>query len=343
MVNDDLHLPGLRPPRGAPAPARRPAAQLLRPRGPQRADGPPGARSPARGGEQAWLTRPIARCSCASTRRARWCSASRPRPTATSAQLRLDRRRGARRAAARREGRARPTRTGSAPATASTRRRPAAPRRRSPAPAARSATRRGCSPAPRWRPTTSSGTTARSSARASCARSPTSRSTRMARGRCPRASRAGSTHRLSTGTRGMHTLGPQDGELIVHTGKGGAAAKAGHELTIEVTRWKGTIDHGVDDAHRRPALAARARGHRRHDRARRRRQGRDHADDRRGGHQGPPDRVPLHPRRAERLAPRGHRRPEPVRLQAARSTSRSTSTRTAGSPAARSSSRPTGR
>ena len=42
----------------------------------------------------------------------------------------------------------------------------------------------------------------------------------------------------------MHTLGPQDGELIVHTGKGGAAAKAGHELTIEVTRWTGTIDHG---------------------------------------------------------------------------------------------------
>jgi hypothetical protein len=43
----------------------------------------------------------------------------------------------------------------------------------------------------------------------------------------------------------MHTLGPQDGSLIVHTGKGGAAAKAGHELTIEVQRWKGTIDHGA--------------------------------------------------------------------------------------------------
>jgi hypothetical protein len=43
----------------------------------------------------------------------------------------------------------------------------------------------------------------------------------------------------------MHTLGPQDGSLIVHTGKGGAAAKAGHELTIEVTRWTGTIDHGA--------------------------------------------------------------------------------------------------
>ena len=39
----------------------------------------------------------------------------------------------------------------------------------------------------------------------------------------------------------MQTLGPQDGALIVHTGKGGAAAKAGHELTIEVTRWRGTI------------------------------------------------------------------------------------------------------
>jgi hypothetical protein len=39
----------------------------------------------------------------------------------------------------------------------------------------------------------------------------------------------------------MQTLGPQDGTLLVHTGKGGAAAKAGHELTIEVTRWRGTI------------------------------------------------------------------------------------------------------
>ena len=43
----------------------------------------------------------------------------------------------------------------------------------------------------------------------------------------------------------MHTLGPQDGSLLVHTGKGGAAAKAGHELTIEVTRWRATIDAGT--------------------------------------------------------------------------------------------------
>ena len=38
---------------------------------------------------------------------------------------------------------------------------------------------------------------------------------------------------------GTHTLGPQDGTLTVLTGKGGAAAKAGHNLTIEVTRWQG--------------------------------------------------------------------------------------------------------
>jgi lysyl-tRNA synthetase class II len=43
---------------------------------------------------------------------------------------------------------------------------------------------------------------------------------------------------------GTHTLTPADGSLTVLTGKGGAAAKAGHNLTIEVTRWTGTIDVG---------------------------------------------------------------------------------------------------
>src|ERR1700742_447389 len=43
---------------------------------------------------------------------------------------------------------------------------------------------------------------------------------------------------------GTHTLGPQDGTLVVLTGKGGAAAKAGHNLTIEVQRWTGTIEVG---------------------------------------------------------------------------------------------------
>jgi hypothetical protein len=40
-------------------------------------------------------------------------------------------------------------------------------------------------------------------------------------------------------------LGPDNATLTVRTGKGGAAAKAGHNLVIEVTRWSATLD---DDA-----------------------------------------------------------------------------------------------
>jgi hypothetical protein len=36
-------------------------------------------------------------------------------------------------------------------------------------------------------------------------------------------------------------LGPADGTLTVRTGKGGAAAKAGHNLVIEVQRWQGSL------------------------------------------------------------------------------------------------------
>jgi hypothetical protein len=36
-------------------------------------------------------------------------------------------------------------------------------------------------------------------------------------------------------------LGPSDGTLTVRTGKGGAAAKAGHNLVIEVERWQGSL------------------------------------------------------------------------------------------------------
>jgi hypothetical protein len=39
----------------------------------------------------------------------------------------------------------------------------------------------------------------------------------------------------------MSTLGPSDGTLTVRTGKGGAVAKAGHNLVIEVQRWQGTL------------------------------------------------------------------------------------------------------
>jgi hypothetical protein len=40
-------------------------------------------------------------------------------------------------------------------------------------------------------------------------------------------------------------LGPDNARLIVRTGRGGAAAKAGHNLVLEVTRWSATLE---DDA-----------------------------------------------------------------------------------------------
>jgi hypothetical protein len=40
----------------------------------------------------------------------------------------------------------------------------------------------------------------------------------------------------------MPKLGPDCGTLTVLTGRGGAAAKAGHDLVIEVTRWSATFD-----------------------------------------------------------------------------------------------------
>jgi hypothetical protein len=40
-------------------------------------------------------------------------------------------------------------------------------------------------------------------------------------------------------------LGPENGRLIVRTGKAGAVAKAGHNLVIEVTKWSATLG---DDA-----------------------------------------------------------------------------------------------
>ena len=40
----------------------------------------------------------------------------------------------------------------------------------------------------------------------------------------------------------VQTLGPGDGALTVRTGKTGAAAKAGHNLLIEVTSWQGMLD-----------------------------------------------------------------------------------------------------
>ncbi len=46
---------------------------------------------------------------------------------------------------------------------------------------------------------------------------------------------------LHTGT---HTLGPASGRLTLKTGRSGAAAKAGHDLTIDVTAWQATVQVG---------------------------------------------------------------------------------------------------
>jgi YceI-like domain len=40
-------------------------------------------------------------------------------------------------------------------------------------------------------------------------------------------------------------LGPENGTLTVRTSRGGAAAKAGHDLLIAVERWSATLDDGA--------------------------------------------------------------------------------------------------
>ena len=47
---------------------------------------------------------------------------------------------------------------------------------------------------------------------------------------------------------GTYTLGPEHGTLSVLTGRTGAAAKAGHDLVIDVTAWQATVEVGEDPA-----------------------------------------------------------------------------------------------
>jgi polyisoprenoid-binding protein YceI len=47
---------------------------------------------------------------------------------------------------------------------------------------------------------------------------------------------------------GTYKLGPDDGTLSVRTGRTGAAAKAGHDLLIDVTAWEATLVVGDDPA-----------------------------------------------------------------------------------------------
>lgn len=42
----------------------------------------------------------------------------------------------------------------------------------------------------------------------------------------------------------MASVGPEDGSLLVRTSREGFAAKAGHDLVLEVTRWEATLDGG---------------------------------------------------------------------------------------------------
>jgi polyisoprenoid-binding protein YceI len=57
-------------------------------------------------------------------------------------------------------------------------------------------------------------------------------------------------------TAGTFELGPSAGTLSVRTRKGGAAAKAGHNLLIEVTRWTATLEVGENGAPTRIELTA---------------------------------------------------------------------------------------
>lgn len=43
---------------------------------------------------------------------------------------------------------------------------------------------------------------------------------------------------------GTHVFGPENGTLSVRTGRTGAAAKAGHDLVIDVTAWQATLEVG---------------------------------------------------------------------------------------------------
>src|SRR5579859_4178234 len=48
-------------------------------------------------------------------------------------------------------------------------------------------------------------------------------------------------------TTGNYRLGPDNGRLVLKTGRQGLAAMAGHDLTLEVTRWSAQVDVPGDD------------------------------------------------------------------------------------------------
>jgi polyisoprenoid-binding protein YceI len=55
---------------------------------------------------------------------------------------------------------------------------------------------------------------------------------------------------------GTHRFGPDNATLSVRTRRGGAAAKAGHDLLLHVTDWRGTLELGEDPEAARAELTA---------------------------------------------------------------------------------------
>ena len=50
-----------------------------------------------------------------------------------------------------------------------------------------------------------------------------------------------------TATAGSFRLGPEAGRVVIKTTRAGLAAKAGHDLTIEVTRWSARVEVPTED------------------------------------------------------------------------------------------------
>src|SRR6202012_2152634 len=46
---------------------------------------------------------------------------------------------------------------------------------------------------------------------------------------------------------GRHHIGPESGRLTLRTYRSGLAAQAGHDLTIDVTRWDAAVDPSAVD------------------------------------------------------------------------------------------------
>lgn len=46
---------------------------------------------------------------------------------------------------------------------------------------------------------------------------------------------------------GSHSIGPENGKLTINTYVGGMGAKMGHDLVLEATKWRGTVNLDADN------------------------------------------------------------------------------------------------